>query len=168
MRRQPGPSEGASEFSLALAPAVVLVLDAARAPIRCSAPADKFAAEFPDTDERHRTRFLEQLPRVRLLRSSLRAAATLVGPTTLLPSALRRSTRTHTTAPDVRLDASVRLPTAVETEAETAATILTRLARHPTKTEVWRRYAERFADRFGGGTLSSMWPSSTPTPPATS
>ncbi|MFE5326212.1 lantibiotic dehydratase family protein [Embleya sp. NPDC056575] len=145
------PSEGASEFSLALTPAVALVLDAARAPIRYSALADKLSAEFPDTDERHRTRLLEQLLRVRLLRSSLRAPATLVDPTTLLPPALRRITRAQTTAPDVRLDASVRLPTAVETEAETAATILTRLATHPTGTEAWRRYAERFADRFGEG-----------------
>ncbi|MFE2865003.1 lantibiotic dehydratase family protein [Embleya sp. NPDC059259] len=143
------PSEGASEFSLAMTPAVALVLDAARSPIRYSALVGKLAAEFPDTTECERTGLLGQLLRVRLLRSSLRAPATVVDPTNTLPPDLRRSARARTTAPDVRLDATVRLPTTVETEAETAATILTRLATHPTGTEAWRRYAERFADRFG-------------------
>lgn len=145
------PSEGASEFSLALTPAVALVLDAARSPIRYSALADKLAAEFPDADERHRIGLLGQLLRVRLLRSSLRAPATVVEPTEALPPDLLRNIHTSTTAPDLRLDASIRLPAVVETEAETAATVLTRLATHPTGIGAWRRYAERFADRFGEG-----------------
>ncbi|WP_439681588.1 lantibiotic dehydratase family protein [Embleya sp. MST-111070] len=145
------PSEGASEFSLALTPAVALVLDAARSPIRYSALADKLAAEFPDTDERHRARLLAQLLRVRLLRSSLRAPATVVDPTDPLPPDLREDTRCSAAAPDLRLDATVRLPKAVVTEAETAATVLTRLARFPTGSLAWRRYAEQFADRYGEG-----------------
>lgn len=40
------PSEDASEFSLALTPAVALILDTARSPIRHAALADKLAAEF--------------------------------------------------------------------------------------------------------------------------
>lgn len=145
------PSEGASEFSLALTPAVALVLDAAGSPIRCAALADKLAAEFPDTAERHRDRLLAQLLRVRLLRSSLRAPATIVDPADPLPPALREHTRKSAAAPDLRLDATVRLPKVVLTEAETAATALTRLATHPTGTSAWRRYAEQFADRYGEG-----------------
>ncbi|MFJ2113360.1 MULTISPECIES: lantibiotic dehydratase family protein [unclassified Streptomyces] len=145
------PSEGSSEFSLALTPAVALVLDAARSPIRYSALADKLAAEFPNTAEHHRTGMLTQLLRVRLLRSSLRAPATVIDPTGSLPPALREHTRNNLTAPDLRLDATVRLPNAVLAEAETTATVLTRLATHPTGTPVWRRYAEQFADRYGEG-----------------
>jgi hypothetical protein len=143
------PSEGASEFSIALTPALALVLDAARSPIQYSALADKLAAEFPATAEQHRAAMLAQLLRVRLLRSSLRAPATVVDPTAPLPPALREDTRTYSTAPDVRLDATVRLPKAVLTEVETAATVLTRLAMHPTGTPAWRRYIEQFADRYG-------------------
>ncbi|MFE3206354.1 lantibiotic dehydratase family protein [Embleya sp. NPDC059237] len=145
------PSEGASEFSLALTPAVALVLEAARSPIRYSALADKVAAEFPDADEHDRTRLLPQLLRVRLLRSSLRAPATVVDPADPLPRELRARARTAASAPDLRLDAFVRLPRTVEVEAETAATVLTRLAPHPAGTRAWSRYAERFADRFGEG-----------------
>ncbi|MET8676127.1 lantibiotic dehydratase family protein [Streptomyces sp. NPDC004647] len=145
------PSEGASEFSLALTPAVTLVLDAARLPIRYSILADKLAAEFPNTAEHHRARLLAQLLRVRLLRSSLRAPATVVDPTEPLPPALRESTRNNSAAPDLRLDATVRLPKAILTEAETAATLLTRLATHPTGIPAWRHYAEQFADRYGEG-----------------
>lgn len=145
------PSEGASEFSLALTPAVALVLDAARSPIRYSALADKLAAEFPNTAEHHRARMLAQLLRVQLLRSSLRAPATVVDPTGPLPPALRKRIRNKSAAPDLRLDAMVRLPKAVLTEAESAATVLTRLATHPTGTAAWRRYAEQFADRYGEG-----------------
>lgn len=145
------PSEGASEFSLALTPAVALVMDTARSPIRYSALADKLAAEFPNTAPHHRVRLLAQLLRVRLLRSSLRAPATIVAPTDSLPPALREDARKNSAAPDLRLDAAVRLPQTVLTEAETAATVLTRLATHPTGTPVWRRYAERFAECFGEG-----------------
>ncbi|MEU9426240.1 lantibiotic dehydratase family protein [Streptomyces sp. NPDC048342] len=144
------PSEGAAEFSLALTPAVELVMDTARSPIRYSALADKLAAEFPDTAAHHPQRLLAQLLRVRLLRSSLRAPATVVDPTDSLPPALREDAR-NSAAPDLRLDAAVRLPQTVLTEAETAATVLTRLATHPAGTPAWRRYAEQFADRFGEG-----------------
>ncbi|MER5572384.1 lantibiotic dehydratase family protein [Streptomyces massasporeus] len=143
------PSEGASEFSLALTPALALVLDAARTPIQYAALAEKIAAEFPNTAERHRAGMLAQLLRVRLLRSSLRAPATVADPTEPLPPALREATQTHVTAPDLRLDATVRMPNAVLTEAETAATVLTRLAMHPAGTPAWRRYIEQFADRYG-------------------
>ncbi|WP_262386887.1 lantibiotic dehydratase family protein [Streptomyces sp. TRM49041] len=145
------PSEGASEFSLALTPALALVMDMARSPIRFSALADKLAAEFPDTTAHHRSRLLVQLLRVRLLRSSLRAPATVIDPASSLPPALLVDAWRHSAAPDLRLDAAVRLPQAVMTEAETAATALARLAAHPTGTPVWRRYAEQFADRFGEG-----------------
>lgn len=145
------PSEGASEVSLALAPAVALVLDAARSPIRYSALADKLTAEFPNTTEPQRVGLLGQLLRVRLLRSSLRAPATVVDPTSVLPPALREDARGHSTAPDLRLDATVRLPKSVLTEAETAATVLTRLSMHPTGTPAWHRYVEQFADRYGEG-----------------
>lgn len=144
------PNEGASEFSIALTPAVALVLDAAREPIRCSALIGKLAAEFPGADERHRVRLLTELVRVRLLRSSLRAPATVVDPTDTLP-ATPRDSWCRTGAPDVRLDATVRLPKAVATEAETAATVLTRLARYPSGTPAWQQYIERFADRYGEG-----------------
>jgi hypothetical protein len=145
------PSDGASEFSLALTPAVALVLDAARSPIRYSSLADKLAAEFPNTAEHHRSRLLADLLKVRLLRSSLRAPATVVDPAGCLPPALREGIRSDSVALDPRLDATVRLPKAVLTEAETAATALTRLATHPTGILVWRRYAEQFADRYGEG-----------------
>ncbi|MEU6351599.1 lantibiotic dehydratase family protein [Streptomyces sp. NPDC047072] len=143
------PSEGASEFSLALTPALALVLDAARTPIQYAALAEKLAAEFPNTAEHHRAGMLAQLLQVRLLRSSLRAPATVADPTAPLPPALREATQIHVTAPDLRLDATVRLPKAVLTEAETAATVLTRLAMHPAGTPAWRRYIEQFADRYG-------------------
>ncbi|MGV9812735.1 lantibiotic dehydratase family protein [Streptomyces cellulosae] len=145
------PSEGASEFSLAQTPAVALVLDAARLPIRYSALADKIAAEFPDTAEPHRARLLAQLLEVRLLRSSLRAPATVVDPAVSLPPALREEARIRSAVPDLRLDATVRLPQTVLTEAATAATALTRLAMHPTGIREWRHYAERFVDRYGEG-----------------
>ncbi|SHG80611.1 lantibiotic dehydratase family protein [Streptoalloteichus hindustanus] len=145
------PSEGASEFSLVLTPVVALVLDAARLPIRFSDLVDKIAAEFPDTADHHRAQTLAQLLRVRLLRSALRAPATVVNPAAPLPATLREKAAIRAAAPDLHLDATVRLPKAVMTEAETAATVLTRLATHPTGTPVWRHYAERFADRYGEG-----------------
>ncbi|WP_242677104.1 lantibiotic dehydratase family protein [Streptomonospora litoralis] len=145
------PGEGPSEVSLALTPAVELVLEAARSPIRFSALADKLAAEFTDKAEAHWAGMLTQLLRVRLLRSALRAPATVVDPADHLPSALREEAEDSPAAPDLRLDATVQLPTAVVTEAETAATVLTRLAAYPTGTPAWQRYAENFADRYGEG-----------------
>ncbi|GGO01831.1 hypothetical protein GCM10010116_03420 [Microbispora rosea subsp. aerata] len=143
------PSEGASEFSLALTPAIMLVLDAARSPIRYSELCGKLAAEFPSTSGHQRAGLLAELLRVRLLRSSLRAPATVVNPADALPPTLRAATRAG--AADLRLDATVRLPEAVLTEAETAATVLTRLATHPGGTPAWRRYADRFTDLYGDG-----------------
>lgn len=145
------PAEGAAEFSVALTPPVALVLDAARFPIRYAALADKLAAEFPNTTRPHRVRLLAELLRVRLLRSSLRAPATVVDPAGGLPPALRGEACGRQAAPDLRLDAAVRLPTSVLTEADTAATALTRLAIHPAGAPAWRRYAEQFTDRYGEG-----------------
>ncbi|WP_255955824.1 lantibiotic dehydratase family protein [Streptomyces odontomachi] len=143
------PSEGASEFSLALTPAFALVLDAARSPIRYSALAEKLAAELPSTAEHHRARLLAQLLRVRLLRSSLRAPATVIDPTDVLPSTQRKEIRSTSSATDLRLDATVRLPSAVLTEAETAATVLARIATHPNGIPSWRRWIDQFAEHYG-------------------
>ena len=143
------PAEGTAEYSLALTPALALVLEAARTPIRFSTLAGKLAAEYPHTAEQHRTSLLTQLLRVRLLLSSLRAPATVTDPATTLPDALRHQAQAKAAAPDLRLDAEVRLPQAVVTEAETAATVLTRLTTCPRGTTAWRRYAERFAERYG-------------------
>ncbi|GAA3082919.1 lantibiotic dehydratase family protein [Streptomyces rectiviolaceus] len=144
------PSEGDAEFRLALSsPAVRFVLDAASAPIRYALLADKLAAEFPATSEHARTQLLGELLRVRLLRSSLRAPATVPDPTDVLPPALCAQMRERTVAHDLRLDATVRLPREVLTEAETAATVLARLATHPNGTPVWRRWVEQFTDRYG-------------------
>ncbi|CAL9360216.1 hypothetical protein SUDANB105_00648 [Streptomyces sp. enrichment culture] len=145
------PSEGASKFSLAVTPAVELVLDAARSPIRYAALADKLATKFPTTAESDRAILLAQLLQVRLLRSSLRAPATVADPADALPPALQEEARSRPAAPDLRLDATVQLPKAVLVEAETAATVLTRLAMHPRGIREWHQYAERFADRYGEG-----------------
>ncbi|MGC0328044.1 hypothetical protein RKD23_001034 [Streptomyces sp. SAI-170] len=144
------PSEGDAEFRLALSsPALRFVLDATRAPIRYSALADKLAAEFPSTSEHARTQLLGELLRVRLLRSSLRAPATVTNPAEALPAVLRALVRDRVVATDLRLDATVRLPKEVLTEAETAATVLSRLATHPNGTPAWRRWVEQFTDRYG-------------------
>lgn len=146
------PSEGAAEFSLALTPALVLVLGAARAPIQFSNLVGKLAAEFPETAEGHRVGWLTRLLQVRVLISSLRAPATVVNPATFLPPALQQRVQDHLAAPELRLDATVRLPKTVVTEAARAATVLTRICAHPSGTPAWRRYAERFADRYGQDT----------------
>ncbi|MCX4659132.1 lantibiotic dehydratase family protein [Streptomyces uncialis] len=143
------PSEGASEYSLALTPALVLVLDAARSPIRSAALVDKLGAEFPATSGRDRSKLIGELLRVRLLRSALRAPATVTDPSDVLPTALRGTARATPTAPDLRLDAAVRLPQSVLTEAETAATVLALLAAHPNGIAAWHRWTERFIERYG-------------------
>jgi hypothetical protein len=56
----------------------------------------------------------------------------------------------------MRLDAKVRLPDAVATEAETAATALARLTAHPSGTPAWQRYIAQFAARWGEGTEVSL------------
>lgn len=145
------PSEGASEFSLALTPALELVLRAARSPIRFSVLVGKLAAEFPTTTEDQRIALLTQLLRVRLLLSSLRAPATVVDPTSPLPAVLKQQTQNGPATSDVRLEDAVKLPKAVITEAEKAATVLTRICAHPSGTPAWQRYTERFSDRYGSG-----------------
>ncbi|CAM5274075.1 lantibiotic dehydratase family protein (plasmid) [Streptomyces viridifaciens] len=159
VRRQDGrvcvPSEGPAEYSLALSPALALILDAAKAPIAYSELADKVAAEFPQTEKAQRTELLSQLLRVRVLRSQLRAPATFADPLGPLPAVLRESCD-RTAAVDLGLDAAVRLPHAVELEAQTAAAVLTRLATHPAGTPVWRRYTERFLERYGEGAVVAL------------
>ncbi|SEK44448.1 lantibiotic dehydratase family protein [Streptacidiphilus jiangxiensis] len=149
------PSEGDAEFSLALNHAVQLVLDTARAPIHYADLGAKLEADFPTTTAVQRDELLTELLRVRLLRSAMRAPATTVFP----PSAIPRSVPVSPDMPsatDVRLDGTVVLSAAVATEAATAATVLTRLVAHPTGIEPWRRYAERFAARYGDGVLVAL------------
>ncbi|MER7424795.1 lantibiotic dehydratase family protein [Nonomuraea rubra] len=143
------PAEGADEFSLALTAAVELVLQAAGSPIPHAALLGKLAAEFPHVEPCRRAELVAELLRTRLLRSRLRAAATVTDPAAVLPPALLATC--ERTAVDVRLDTEVRLPETVALEVETAATVLARLATHPAGTPAWRRYAERFVDRFGEG-----------------
>ncbi|ALO97286.1 lantibiotic dehydratase family protein [Streptomyces hygroscopicus] len=146
------PSEGDAEFRLALSPALRLVLGLARSPIGYRQLADKLAAEFPTVSDTARDRLLRELLRVRLLRSSLRAPATIADPTDVLPPAARTQAASLQAAYDLRLDADVRLPEQVLTEAETAATILARLVTHPNGTPTWRRWIEQFTERYGENT----------------
>lgn len=144
------PSEGASEFSLALTPALALVLQTATSPIRHAALAGKLAAEFPQMGERRLAVFLAELLRLRLLRSALRAPATVVDPAASLPIGALDA-RQREAAVDVRLDADVRLPETIAIELETVATALARLATYPAGTGAWRRYIEQFAAQWGEG-----------------
>lgn len=146
------PSEGDAAFRLALSPALRLVLDLARSPIAYRQLSEKLAAEFPAVDGTARDRLLGELLRVRLLRSSLRAPATVADPTDVLPPAARAQTARLRAACDLRLDADVRLPEQVLTEAETAATVLARLVTHPNGTPTWRRWIEQFSERYGENT----------------
>lgn len=143
------PSEGDAAFRLTLNPALRLVLDLARSPIGYPQLSDKLATEFPDVSATARDRLLGELLRVRLLRSSLRAPATVADPTEVLPPAARIRAAGLPTARDLRLDADVRLPAPVLTEVETAATVLARLANHPTGTPTWQRWIERFSEHYG-------------------
>jgi lantibiotic biosynthesis protein len=145
------PAEGDSEFSVKLTAAVVLVLEAAQAPVRCSALAGKLDAEFPQAGGDRCTALVTELLRARVLRSALRAPATVTDPASALPADSLPAGDRGRTAVDMRLDASVRLPDVVATEAETAATVLARLAAHPSGTPAWQRYAARFAARWGEG-----------------
>ncbi|MFD5307929.1 lantibiotic dehydratase family protein [Streptomyces ardesiacus] len=146
------PSEGDAEFRLALSPALRLVLDLARSPIAYRQLSDKLAAEFPAVSGTARDRLLGELLRVRLLRSSLRAPATVADPTAVLSPAARAQTAGLRAACDLRLDADVRLPGQVLTEAETAATALARLVTHPNGTPTWRRWIEQFSEYYGENT----------------
>ncbi|WP_333743021.1 lantibiotic dehydratase family protein [Streptomyces ardesiacus] len=146
------PSEGDAEFRLALSPALRLVLDLARSPIAYRQLSDKLASKFPAVSGTARDRLLGELLRVRLLRSSLRAPATVADPTAVLPPAARAQTAGLRAACDLRLDADVRLPGQVLTEAETAATVLARLVTHPNGTPTWRRWIEQFSEHYGENT----------------
>ncbi|MFL0026042.1 lantibiotic dehydratase family protein [Streptomyces sp. NBUL23] len=146
------PSEGDAEFRLALSPALGLVLGLARTPIGYRQLSDKLGSEFPAASEAARNRLLGELLRVRLLRSSLRAPATFTFPADVLPAELKAQTAGLRPACDLRLDAMVRLPQQVLTEAETAATILARLVTHPNGTPTWRRWSEQFTKRYGENT----------------
>ncbi|MFE1027760.1 lantibiotic dehydratase family protein [Streptomyces sp. NPDC058818] len=146
------PSEGDAAFRVALSPALRLVLDLARSPIAYRQLSDKLAAEFSAVDGTARDRLLGELLRVRLLRSSLRAPATVADPTAVLPPAARAQAARLRAACDLRLDADVRLPKQVLTEAETAATVLARLVTHPNGTPTWRRWIEQFSERYGENT----------------
>ncbi|MEU0163989.1 lantibiotic dehydratase family protein [Streptomyces iakyrus] len=143
------PSEGDAEFRLAVNPALRLVLNLARSPIEYRQLADKLAAEYPAVSDAARHRLLGELLRVRLLRSSLRAPATAVDPSGALPHAVRAQADRLRPACDLRLDADVRLPEQVLTEAGTTATVLARLATHPNGTPTWRRWIEQFTERYG-------------------
>ncbi|WP_435600501.1 lantibiotic dehydratase family protein [Streptomyces sp. C10-9-1] len=147
------PSEGDAAFRLALSPALRLVLDLARSPIGYLQLSDKLAAEFPAVSSSARDRMLGELLRVRLLRSSLRAPATVVDPADVLPPAVRAQATGLRTACDLRLDADVRLPEQVRTEVETAATALARLVTHPHGTPTWLRWIEQFSERYGENTM---------------
>ncbi|SBT91001.1 Lantibiotic dehydratase, C terminus [Streptomyces sp. DI166] len=146
------PSEGDAEFRLALNPALRLVLDLAHSPVPYRQLVDKLAAEFPTVGERACQRLLGELLRVRLLRSSLRAPATVADPTVVLPPAARTTAAGLRTACDLRLNAEVRLPNQVLAEAGTAATVLARLATHPNGTPTWSRWIEQFTERYGENT----------------
>lgn len=146
------PSEGGAEFRLALSPALCLVLDLAQSPIVYRQLSDKLASEFPAVSNTARDRLLGELLRVRLLRSSLRAPATIADPTDVLPPPARAQAASLRTACDLRLDADVRLPEQVLTEAETAATVLARLVTHPNGTPTWRQWIEQFSERYGENT----------------
>jgi class I lanthipeptide synthase len=145
------PSQGASEFSMALTAAVALVLEAASSPIRHAVLVGKLAAEFPEVDDDRRTAFVAELLRTRLLLSELRAPATLTDPADALPQGVFCGGKAEAAAVDVRLDVEARLPETVAVELETAATVLARSVSCPAGTRAWTRYAERFAARFGEG-----------------
>ncbi len=146
------PSEGDAEFRLALSPALRLVLDLAQSSTGYRQLSDKLAAEFPAVSDTARDRLLGELLRVRLLRSSLRAPATIADPTDVLSPATRTQAAGLRTACDLRLDADVQLSEQVLTEAETAATVLARLVTHPNGTPTWRRWIEQFSERYGENT----------------
>ncbi|WP_307827836.1 lantibiotic dehydratase family protein [Planomonospora sp. ID82291] len=143
------PAEGAAEFSLALTPALALVLEAARSPIRYAALLDRLAAAFPHGSAHRRAAMVADLLRTRLLLSQLRAPATVIDPADALPPAVVAASARA--AADLRLDAEVVLPQTVAVELETAATALARLSPCPAGTTAWQRYTERFAERFGEG-----------------
>ncbi|MFJ3229917.1 lantibiotic dehydratase [Streptomyces sp. NPDC086787] len=59
----------------------------------------------------------------------------------------------HPLALDLRLDVQAELPDAVAQEIERAASVLTQVSAHPYGTAAWKRYQQRFYERYGIGTM---------------
>lgn len=151
------PAEGPDEHSLALTPAVALVMEAAKESITYGELLNKLAADFPGTPIQRRSAAVSALLRVGLLRSALRAPATVVDPGDALPAGeTQRAMLQVSTSIDMRLDAEVSLPLSVSVEMETAATLLAKLAFYPSGTPAWNLYTERFAERYGQDTLVAV------------
>lgn len=150
------PAEGADEHSVALTPVVTLVMETARAPIPHGELLSKLGAEFPHVDPERRAAALAALLRVGLLRSALRAPATVVDPAAALAGKASPVALGSRSTTDVLLDAEVQVPEAVGVEMETAATLLERMAFYPSGTLAWARYVEAFAERFGEGALVAV------------
>ena len=151
------PAEGPDEHSLALTPAVALVMETAKEPITHGALLTKLAANFPGTPPHRRSAAVSALLRVGLLRSALRAPATVVDPGDALPAGeTQLSLLPVSTSTDMRLDAEVSLPLPVGVEMETAATLLAKLAFYPSGTPAWNGYKERFAERYGQDALVAV------------
>jgi hypothetical protein len=152
------PAEGADENSMALTPVIAKILEAAKTPIAHGELLGKLLAEFPGASQARCAAALAKLLQVGLLRSALRAPATVVDPSDALPRTWPCELRElgEKVAVDVLLDADVRLPEAVGVEMETAATLLARLAMYPSGIPAWSQYVERFAERYGEGVLVSV------------
>ena len=151
------PADGANEYLVTRTPVVDLVMVAAHEPITCAELASTVLAEFPDAGADRCAAVLTSLLRAGLLRSALRAPATVPDPADGLkcvgPAGAVVRQESKPVALDVLLDADVRLPEPVGLEMETAATQLARMAVFPAGTPAWRAYAERFAERYGSGVL---------------
>ncbi len=151
------PAEGADEISVALTPVIANILEAATTPIAYGALVGKLVADFPGATEARCTEALSELLRIGLLRSALRAPATVVDPSDALPATSAAEFRDdEKIAVDVRLEVDVRLPEPVGVEMETAATLLARLAMYPSGIVEWSRYSERFAERYGEHALVAV------------
>jgi len=151
------PADGANEYSVTRTPVVGLVIDTAHEPITCTELVSKMLAEYPDAGADKCAAVLTSLLRAGLLRSALRAPATVPDSADALRSAGSAATaarqESDPVALDVLLDADIRLPEPVGLEMETAATQLARMTVFPAGTPAWRAYAERFAERYGPGVL---------------
>lgn len=144
------PSEGSSEYSIALTPVVEFVMGASASPITFDALLGELATTFSTGAKTDCATLLTKLLHVRLLRSALRAPATVVDPSSaLMAMDLAEHQVQPAVAIDLRLDADIKLSSGVARELESAATLLTRLSPHPSGTPAWNRYAERFAERYG-------------------
>ena len=151
------PAEGPDEHSLALTPAVAFVMEVAKEPITHGELLNKLAADFPGTPAEGRSSAVAALLRVGLLRSALRAPATVVDPGEALPAGDARLAMLQVSrSTDMRLDVDVTLPLPIGVEMETAATLLAKLAFYPSGTPAWNLYTQRFAERYGQDTLVAV------------